>query len=70
MTVSGNFEYGNLVHTCCLQFSFMALIQEELDRVASELNSHRIRQSRMAECPPGIPDELYFLSMLSGSYLS
>ena len=64
LTASGNFEYGNLVHTCCLQFCFVALIKEELDRVASEWNSHRIRQNRMAECPPGVPDELHFLSKL------
>ena len=44
----------------------MVLIQQELDLVATEWNSHRIRKNRMAECPPGVPDELYFLSELSG----
>ena len=34
--------------------------------VATEWNSHRIRKNRMAECPSGVPDELYFLSELSG----
>lgn len=47
----------------------MALIQEELDKVASEWNRHRIRPSRMAECPPGVPDELYFLSGPSGKII-
>lgn len=44
----------------------MALIQQELDLVATEWNSHRIRKNRMAECPLGVPDELYFLSEFSG----
>ena len=69
LAASGNFEPGNLIHTCCLQFCFMALIQEELDKVASEWNRHRIRPSRMAECPPGVPDELYFLSGPSGKII-
>lgn len=62
----GCFEPGNFIHVCCLQFSFMALIQKELNMVASEWNSHRIRKNKMAECPSGVPDELYFLSELSG----
>ena len=53
---SGNFEPGNLIHACCLQFCFMALIQEELDKVASEWNHHRV-------------DELYFLSGPSGKII-
>ena len=64
----GYFEQGNLIHTCCLQFCFMALIQQELGKVADEWNSHRIRPSRMAECPAGVPDELYFLPEASGKF--
>lgn len=66
LTAYGCFEPGNFIHVCCLQFSFMALIQQELDLVATEWNSHRIRKNRMAECPSGVPDELYFLSEFSG----
>ena len=56
----------NFIHVCCLQFSFMGLIQQELDLVATEWNSHRIGKNRLAECPSGVPDELHFLSELSG----
>ena len=66
LTAYGCFEPGNFIHVCCLQFSFMVLIQQELDLVATEWNSHRIRKNRMAECPSGVPDELYFLSEFSG----
>lgn len=44
----------------------MDLIQRDLDEVAMPWNSHTIRPSRMAECPSGIPDEMYFFPQNSG----
>ena len=45
---------------------FMHLIQEELQRVKFEWNSHRIRPIRNTECPPGHPNELYFMPEILG----
>ena len=39
----------------------MALLQRDLDSVRRQWNTHRIRPSAGAVCPPGVPDELYFL---------
>lgn len=39
----------------------MSVIREDLDHVREMWNTHRIRPSRGAACPPGIPDELYFV---------
>lgn len=45
----------------CLRFCFMDIIQQDLDAVRREWNTHRIRPSTGAQCPAGIPDELYYL---------
>ena len=50
----------------CLRFCFMHLIQEELDTVVHEWNTHRIRPSKDCTIPAGIPDELFFLPQLQG----
>ena len=63
----GAFQSGNLKHMFCLQYCFMDLIQKDLDEVAQLWNSHIIRPSRMAECPSGIPDEMYFFPQNSGN---
>ena len=49
-----------------LRYSFGTLIQRELDEFATEWNSHRIRHSRMAEQPPGVPNVLYKYPVLHG----
>ena len=43
----------------CLAFSFAKVLQQELDEFVSEWNSHRIRYNRRADCPAGIPDDLF-----------
>ena len=45
----------------CLRFCFMHLIQGDLDDVRRDWNTHRIRPSRDAYCPAGVPDELFYL---------
>ena len=50
----------------CLRLCFMHLIQEDLDSVSSEWNSHRIRPLRDSDCPPGHPNELYFMPQILG----
>jgi len=44
----------------------MGIIQEELNNLAHEWNTHKIRPS-FTECPPGIPDQLYFIPQMSGN---
>ena len=61
--------YNAVILFCsdCLRFCFLKLLQEELDKIAVEWNYHVIRKSRMAECPGGIPDQLYFIPQLQGT---
>jgi len=49
-----------------IRYSFGPLIQEELNRVITEWNYHRVRPSSMAEAPAGIPEVLYHLPELEG----
>ena len=49
-----------------IQFCFTPIIQRQLDDLVCEWNHHRIRPSRNAETPGGIPEVLYFLSEQSG----
>ena len=53
-----------------LRYSFMALLQEELDAVANEWNCHHIRQSAHAESPGGVPDRInrYHILISYNSY--
>ena len=50
----------------CLRFCFLKLLQAELDKIAVEWNYHVIHRSSMAECPGGIPNQLYFIPQLQG----
>ena len=46
----------------------MQLIQNDLDRVKLEWNSHRLRPVRNSVCPSGHPDELFHLPQLLGTH--
>ncbi|CAH0551685.1 unnamed protein product [Brassicogethes aeneus] len=46
---------GTFVDKSLIQFCFMTLIQDELDQVVGEWNSHRIRSSRNSISPTGRP---------------
>ena len=50
----------------CLRFSFMDLLQKNLVWMMIDWNQHKIRSSRMAECPSGKPDLLYHLPQIVG----
>ena len=52
----------NVIQRECLKFCFMAILREELYRVARLWNVHRIRPSSNMESPAGRPDFLFFLS--------
>ncbi|XP_034562257.1 uncharacterized protein LOC117828944 [Notolabrus celidotus] len=58
---------GTHEHLCLLRFCFMGILQADLDECVQLWNSHRIRPSRHALCPGGIPDELYSLPHRFGS---
>ncbi|XP_013411268.1 uncharacterized protein LOC106174310 [Lingula anatina] len=61
LTEEGHFTVGNSLQIECLRFCFMDLLRKDLQEAAVFWNTHRIRPSRYASCPAGIPDELYFL---------
>ena len=50
----------------CMRFCFISLLQTELDEMLSLWNSHRIRNVRNAECPPGKPDVLFHTARTQG----
>lgn len=47
----------------------MHLLQQDLNDCANEWNKHRIRYTRGASSPSGIPDELYFLPSVQGKHI-
>ncbi|XP_023192286.1 uncharacterized protein LOC111612172 [Xiphophorus maculatus] len=63
---SGNFN-GSVEHQCLLRFCFTRVLQKDLDECKNLWNNHRIRPSRLASCPGGIPNELYLLPHRYGS---
>lgn len=52
---------GSHEHQCLLRYCFGDVIQKDLDECVRLWNSHRIRPSRTASCPGGLPNELYYL---------
>ena len=63
-------NYFHPLYRDAVRFSFGPIIQKELDDFALLWNNHRIRHSRMAEVPHGIPEILYFIPHQSGgSYI-
>jgi len=55
------FHSGHVMETECVRICFMNVIQKDLDKVRRQWNIHRIRPSTGSRCPPGIPDEMYYL---------
>ncbi|RXN14686.1 hypothetical protein ROHU_008959 [Labeo rohita] len=58
---------GSHEHQCLLRYCFGDVIQKDLDECVRLWNSHRIRHSRTAACPGGVPNELYYLPHRFGS---
>ena len=46
----------------------MHIIQKELDELAREWNCHLIRKNKYGNTKSGIPDEMYFMPQLQGTY--
>lgn len=57
---AGHFN-GSHEHQCLLRFCFTVIVQKDLDECVKLWNTHRIRPSRTASCPGGVPNELYYL---------
>ena len=66
MTSEGLYDGSNPLHTDCIRYCFMSIIQKEFEQIGKEWNVHRIRPSQYAESPGGIPDVLYFTPEAEG----
>ncbi|CAI5646154.1 unnamed protein product [Oreochromis niloticus] len=60
---SGNFN-GSHERQCLLRFCFTGVLQKDLDECKDLWNKHRIRPSRLASCPGGIPNKLSLASQI------
>ena len=49
-----------------LRFSFLGILQEELDETRRPWNNRFVRKSRNAECPGGRPDVLFYIPSFVG----
>ena len=63
--------YYDLSVVCrnCLAFTFAPLLQKEVDEFVLYWNTHKIRANRLANCPSGIPDDLYDMPAHVGTLL-
>lgn len=50
----------------CLAYSFAGVLQNDLDEYKHYWNTHLIRANRLAECPSGVPEEMYSLPHMYG----
>ena len=57
----GTFDPSIPYHLEAVRFSFMGILQNELDETVNLWNNQRIRSARTAECPGGRPHALYYL---------
>lgn len=61
-------DIGSEFHLECLWFCFQSLLQNDLNKVKNNWNTHRIRRSKYGTAP-GVPDILFFASALRCSRL-
>lgn len=60
------FDENNPIHTECLKYCFMHIIQAELHRIAEHWNLHEIRAQKHSNIPCGKPDMMYFVPEMFG----
>ena len=60
--------FSELVLYCrhSLAYTYENLLEGSLQEFKERWNQHRIRPNRTAGCPPGSPDDLYFLPHVTG----
>ena len=51
-----------------MQFCFMDILQDDIDRCARKWNDHRMRPTANSECPHGKPNILYLLPQENGTH--
>ena len=56
----GSLLPGNYLHMECVWFVFSRFLQDQLDSILKQWNSHHIRRSQNHTIS-GIPDEMYYL---------
>ena len=49
----------NFLYRKSLAVVFTPLLEKELRQFMTHSNTHRIRENRLADCPGGIPEDLY-----------
>lgn len=59
MEQNGDFDPCNNTHVKCLAVVFYPIIERELRYFVHHWNTHRIRYNSKADCPGGIPDDLF-----------
>eukprot|EP00731_Ephydatia_muelleri_P004243 Em0002g419a len=60
------YDPDNLLQRHIAGFVFLPLLRKELDEFKKRWNRHKIRNNRLASCPNGAPDDLYYLSAYQG----
>ena len=60
LEAEGNFESGNHTHVISFRYCFLHLVQQKLDQIRLEWNSHRVRTRG------GVPNVMYTLPGLYG----
>lgn len=63
------FDDTSVVHQDSLRLCFMHIVQDDLNSVREEWNSHLIRPSKGSCSPSGHPDELYSLPHILGTII-
>ncbi|KAK5647929.1 hypothetical protein RI129_002821 [Pyrocoelia pectoralis] len=61
------FFSGSFLDKALIQFCFLKIIQEELDTVVIEWNTHKISGSKNSVCPRGRPFIMYHMPQLFGT---
>ncbi len=50
----------------CVAYVYVDLIERELSEFLTTWNTHKMRKTRSANCPGGIPEDLFYLPHLVG----
>ena len=60
LVYEGSLLPGNYLHMECVWFVFSRFLQDQLDSILKQWNSHHIRRSQN-HTVSGVPDEMYYL---------
>ena len=60
------FNYCMIVRDC-IRFSFMDILQDELEKVQVTWNTHLMCRARQQDIIRGVPDELYYIPEIQGT---